>query len=406
MSLRDVATLYRALNCPDVNRSRFSGELVASPENQHLLNLLRNTDCGRLLSVECDGKSWLENKVELIETSIIVISFRLGNSSAGRFYTNFSGLLSSSSMKQGKLPDTFFITEENLFYLKDSNESDNSPYFDQLKKIEILINSLSDLAHYHDSKITNDQNKLVFLSNDEEHSHPVVLEIDLSNDLLNANLDDLTLLTSLLSSNAMFDAHFQPRKNILYSSLHEFVKGLEPKAAFRKLTLKWNDFAEVFQNNLGTYLSGFAFHKAKKEIAEAEIKFAEQLAKVTSDLIGKLFSIPVSIVAVIAMFHKDSTVFTNVLVVIGLLVAAVLLVGIVVNQRGQLTSVKHAKSLIDKSIQGNKDSYPEDLKKDVDDMSKRLNRNIRTANRWLWTFRFLAWLPVMIGTTIFYFMYN
>lgn len=406
MSLRDVVTLYRALANPEVNhRSEFSGEFIASKENQHLLDLVKDTPYGRLKSVEQNDRNWLDEEFDLTETEFVEVSYRLGKGGGEKFYHDISLLLSLPSMKKGVLPNSFFIIKDNLFYSSHSEDCDQSPYFEQLKKIAELITSLSDLAHYHDSKISTDQNKLVFLSNDEKHSHPVILEVDLCDELLSANLSDLTLLTSLLSPDAVFDAHFQPRKNILYSSLHEFVKGLEPKAAFRKLTLNWNDFADIFQKNLGTYLSGFAFHKVKKEIAEAEIKFAEQLSKVTSDLTGKLFSIPVSIAAIVAMLHKDSTVWTSILIIIGLLVAAILIVGVVVNQREQLKSVEHAKSLMDESILGKKDSYPDDLKTDVDNMSERLDDSIKAASRWLRTFRCLAWLPVIISTIIFYFTY-
>lgn len=414
MSLRDVVILYRACNRPPLSSSTFEGAFTVSEGNRKSFDSLRmaisaeSSGHGRLKrATSSNGDDLLDgfNPRELIEGEIISVSYRLAFSSSERFYKNLPALLASPIRRELKLPTSFYILDQDILFPSDSDNQE-CPEISQLKKICTLVQGLSKLAHYHDKKIIDDQSKLVFLSTEDKTPHPVVLDVELTDDIMSANLDDLSLLTSILSSEAILDPHYQPRKSILYSSIYEFVKGMEPKAAFKKLSENWTAFAEIYQNNLGTYLSGFAFHKVRKEIAEAEIKIAEQLSKITSDLIGKLFSIPVSLAAIVAMFHKDSSLLTNVLLVLGLLISAVLVVGVIINQSAQLESVKHSKKMMDQSVEGNKNNYPEDLKKDIDGMSTRLNSNIKTAERWLIAYRFLSWLPAIIGAAVFSVMYR
>lgn len=413
MSLRDVVVIYRACNRPTLNNSVFEGVFTVSDGNRNSFDALltaastgNNSGYGRLnWATASNGDNLRDNPRALIDSEIINISYRLASGSSEKFYNDLPSLLASPIRMELKLPSSFYILDQDILYSSDSDHQE-SPKIYQLQKICTLVQSLSKLAHYHDKKIIDDQSKLVFLSTEDKTPHPVVLDIELTDDIMHANLDDLSLLTSILSSEAILDPHYQPRKSILYSSIYEFVKGMEPKAAFKKLSENWAAFAEIYQNNLGTYLSGFAFHKVRKEIAEAEIKIAEQLSKITSELIGKLFSIPVSLAAIIAMLHKDSSLFISIFLVLGLLMAAILVVGVIINQSIQLESVNHSKKMIDQSFEGNKDNYPKKLKDDINDMSVRLNSNITTARCWLTIYRFLAWFPAVIGAIIFFVMYG
>lgn len=413
MSLHNIVIIYRACNRPPLSNSTFEGTFTVSDENRHSFDALRmakyaENSCGRFIrATASNGDDLLDdlNHRALIEGEVIDISYRLPFSSSEKFYNDLPTLLASQIQIELKLPASFYILDQDVFFSSDI-ATQECPIISQLQKICTLVQGLSKLAHYHDKKIINDQSKLVFLSTEDKTPHPVVLDIELTNDILHANLDDLSLLTSILSADAVLDPHYEPKKSILYSSIYEFVKGIDPKAAFKKLSENWTAFAEIYQNNLGTYLSGFAFHKVKKEIAESEMKIAEQLSKITSELIGKLFSIPVSLAALIAMGHKDSSLLTNVLLVLGLLIAAILVIGVIINQSAQLESVKHSKRMMELSIEGNKNKYPNDLKKSISDISDRLNSNITTAARWLVAYRILAWLPVIIGTALFFIKYR
>ncbi|KAA1205860.1 hypothetical protein [Vibrio cholerae] len=354
----------------------------------------------RIEVATCNGVDLILNECPLSVGSRVTAEFRYGKSNSERFYLSYKELLSSQSIKSGLVPSCFYVVDKNYFF-NINGEVDNQDIFNKIKIICDLISGLKKLAHYEDAS----KNKLVFLASDENKSH-VMLDIYLPETVLDADLTDISVLTSLLPDEAKLDAHFESQKSIFYSSLAEFLSGLEPDKAFCKLVEKWGEFTAVYQRNFSTYLSGFAFHKAKKEVAESEIKIAEQLSKVTSELIGKLFSIPVSIAAIVAMFHKDSSLITDGLIVLGLLLAAVLVVGMVINQKNQLGSVKQAKIIVEQAIEGKKSSYPQELKEHIENMSTRLDENIRTARNWLFAFRILAWIPALVGTAVFYFKYS
>lgn len=410
MTLGDVVAIYRALDCPEIKSQCFAGEFVTTEETNAAFKALlssstERTAPARVVEATCDGVDLLLSDHEVTVGSKVTAKFRVGNNGAGKFYPSYSALLSSASIKSGVVPDNFYIVKENHYFSSDG-KVDSEYDFNQLSILCEVILGLKDLAHYYDKTTTSSPTKLVFLAAEEHKSCPIVLDICLRESVLKADLSDISVLTSLLSDEAKLDAHFEPRKSIFYSSLGEFVAGLSPELAFCKLVENWTDFAAVYQRNHSTYLSGFAFHKAKKEVAESEIKLAEQLSKVTSDLTGKLFSIPVSVAAIVAMFHKDSSLVTNGLVVFGLVLTAILIVGIVVNQKNQLESVKQAKVIVEQSIEGKKSSYPPELKAHIENMSTRLNGNINTARNWLFIFRALAWLPSLVGIAVFYYQYS
>ncbi|WP_407551931.1 hypothetical protein [Vibrio parahaemolyticus] len=408
MTLGYVVAIYRALGCPEIKNQQFAGEFVTTQETLTAFDALftaKSSGAARVQAASCDCVDLLMNDHSLKVGSTITATFRLARNSAERFYSSYKDLLATPSIKSGEIPNSFYIIDENHFFNSDGIIDDVDKY-NHLEALCALISGLKDLAHYYDKATVQSPNKLVFLAADEHKSHPVVLDICLPETVLEADLSDISVLTSLLTEEAKLDAHFESRKSIFYSSLAEFVSGLAPDKAFCKLVEGWVDFTAVYQRNYSTYLSGFAFHKAKKEVAESEIKLAEQLSKVTSELTGKLFSIPVSIAAIVAMFHKDSSLATNGLIVLGLVLAAILIVGIVINQKNQLESVKQAKSIIEQSIEGKQSSYPEELKEHIAQMSKRLDRNIKTARNWLFVFRVLAWVPALVGIIVFYYKYS
>ncbi|MFA0251501.1 MULTISPECIES: hypothetical protein [Vibrio] len=359
----------------------------------------------RVDEATCDDVNLQLNEHDVRVGSKVSAKIRIANNGSEKFYASYADLLSSASIKSGVVPASFYIIKDDEF-LESGNTAENDERYSQLLKICEMIIGLKKLAHYYDKTTKTSPNTLVFLAGDSHNSHPIVLDICLRESALTANLSDINVLTSLLSDKAKLEAHFEPQKGIFYSSLGEFLSGLTPESAFCKLIENWIDFAAVYQRNYSTYLSGFAFHKAKKEVAESEVKIAEQLSKVTSDLTGKLFSIPISIAAVVTMFSKSSTFITNGLVVFGLLLAALLIVGIIANQKNQLDSVKQAKDIIEQSIEGNKNSYPAELLKHIEGMSKRLDSHIRTAGCWLFIFRLLAWVPALLGIVVFYFQYS
>ncbi|KFK60828.1 hypothetical protein JS84_24840 [Vibrio vulnificus] len=112
-----------------------------------------------------------------------------------------------------------------------------------------------------------DQEIEVYLSG--EHRTPIVLSVSISENLLSKDIN-FSLLNELTSAESELNMHYSDKLSVFYASLHEFLGGgYAPDEAFNKLIDSWGAFVALYQNNLSTYLSGFSFHKAKKEVAEA-----------------------------------------------------------------------------------------------------------------------------------------
>jgi len=263
---------------------------------------------------------------------------------------------------------------------------------------------LSKLAHYHDSKTTDDHLKLVFLQPDEAKP-AVVIETIISPTVLFYEPPDVCLIDELCVGDIKTDPHFNAKRGVFGVTLIEFMnkRPLE-QSKFEWIVQHWREFIILYQQNLGTYISGFAFHRVKREIAEKEFYIAGQLSKVTSEITGKLLSIPISFAVIIAVLKSD-TIFEKLILVAGLALAALVISGSVRNQQKQLESIGHAKQVIFNSFEGDRDSYPEDINTEITKMVDGLDRNETYLFRLLWFFRVLSWVPFMISVVTVYFAY-
>ena len=403
MGLTLIVDLYRKTGRPCLESGRFSAEIPYSPEYGMIISAIRAEAPEVFVELLVDGHEVLES--DSLPTSGTKISFIicLPDRSANSFHDSLGELLRlSPQISRGEIPSDYYLIKENYY----SNDEICPPKFITLSAICKLIKKLSQLAHYHDSKSSVDHFKLVFLlPDDSKKNSPTVLETKISEEMLDFPAPDLTLLNHLCSGDLSTDPHYNEKIGVFCSTLIDFIANTpSTQNPFSHLVRAWVQFIDSYQNNLGTYLSGFAFHKAKKEVAEAELQIAEQFAKVISEIAGKLLSIPVSFAVVIAV-HKTNEPMEATLLIVGLLLAAIIISGAVSNQQDQLQRISHAKNVIFDSIEGKKESYPAELRTAVDEMVKNLNKNELKLGKLLWTYRVLCWIPVLAGLAIYIFSF-
>ncbi|OLO03316.1 hypothetical protein BTW07_14625 [Salinicola socius] len=261
---------------------------------------------------------------------------------------------------------------------------------------------MSFLAHYHDEKSKGNFLRLVFIRPDEIGvSKPVVLETHLDSEILSSVAKlNLEQMDGLCNSSEVEDSHYRERIGIFGNTLVEFVgQQVEPREAFALLVKNWRKFFESYQRNLAVYLSGFAFHKAKREVAQAEIDVSSKLSKIVGDISGKLLSIPVSLAAIVAIPRSDNVII-GALVVIGLLLGGFIVSHVIRNQSSQLARVVHSKEMIFSSIEGRKDVYPEDLVADIDQIKAALDEDVERLKSLLVIFSWLCWLPFTVAMLV------
>ncbi len=249
------------------------------------------------------------------------------------------------------------------------------------------------VGHYHDEKM-GDSRTLVYLSG--EHRTPIVLSVSISENLLSKDIN-FSLLNELTSAESELNMHYSDKLSVFYASLHEFLGGgYAPDEAFNKLIDSWGAFVALYQNNLSTYLIGFSFHKAKKEVAEAEIELSEKLTNLTSDIVFKLFSVPASVMALAAIMQKgqlDALVF--VLLVIGVIVTILLMYGLLKSQKNKYESLEKAKDLVFSSIDGKEAEYPDELNTEITAMKSRLNKHFKSTGKWLGYYKVAIFSPLI-----------
>lgn len=231
------------------------------------------------------------------------------------------------------------------------------------------------------------------------------IETRINPTILSYEPPDVCLIDELCLGDIRTDPHFSAKRGVFGVTLIEFMnkRPLEQNK-FEWLIHHWREFIILYQQNLGTYLSGFAFHKVKQEIAEKQFYIAEKLSKITSEITGKLLSIPISFAVIIAIVKSD-ILYEKLILVIGLLLAALVVAGSVKNQQKQLERIRHSKQVTFNSFEGNKDLYPVDNQIDIKKMVAGLDRNETYLFRLLWFFRVLSWVPVTVSALIVYCVY-
>lgn len=166
----------------------------------------------------------------------------------------------------------------------------------------------------------------------------------------------------------------------------------------------WKNFVAEYHRDLGTYLSGFAFHKAKTEVAEAQLKIADEFSKVLTDITGKLLGIPVTLAVALAIPRADSL-LERCLLLIGILIGSVIMHQTVANQQRQFRRIVNAKNLVIGAIEGKKNTYPSDLVKEIEKLNTDLDADEKGLWRCLKFFKALSWLPLLISVGVLAYVY-
>jgi len=405
MALGPIVELFRKANKPPIKGGVFSSRLALADDIVSLVNSIRKQHPHQFDEIIIDNVEFTSEDIQRSQGENIEFTFRLPTGSDRKFYSSLAGFLDGvPKVSRGDIPSEFYLVEEDYY-----SGTDEPPQ--KIKKLSIicnLIKGLSELAHYHDEKTRSGHYKLIFIQPDDSSpSLPKSIEIDTSIkiNMLDGPISDISLVESLLADNPRTDPHYSSKVGVFRVSLAEFLQKCpigEP--AFSFLVSKWSEFVSLCNQNLDTYLSGFAFHKAKREVAETEFKVAEQFSKIISDITGKLFGIPISIAAAIAI-TKSTSILEGLLIVVGLGLATLIFSGTVGNQQRQVQRIGHAKNLVFNAFEGRQESYPLELKNAISQMKTGLDRN-ETKLRWLLRlFRCLSWAPFLLGVILFCLFY-
>lgn len=402
MTIKAFVELYRLASRPEFKGGCFSAEIDYGAARDHLRRIY--TDAPQSVrSVWVDSNfimadSDLPNSGGVLKCELLVPA-----NSDVRFYLSLSDMLEKSpKISRGILPSEYYLIKEDYY---SDQETDDPSIPIGLNNVCNLIAYLVDLCHYKDKTNAQLGERLVFVKHESDrHDVPVVIETKVVSEIVfSASEINLNIIRSLCEDSQQEDPHYTARLGVFHTTIAEFCEKSTDSDSknFQRLVEDWGGFLRLYHNNLEVYLSGFAFQKAKKEVADAELELAANYSKVLSDISGKLLAIPASFAGLVALLKVEGVAqqFCSVLALVG---AALIVAASVINQNRQFKQVKHARRIVSDSFQGDSARYPDDLKQRISEMNKSLDR----GERWIWKMllgmRVLGWVPALIGTLLYY----
>lgn len=393
--LTDVVRLYRMAGCPDMDGSTFSGQLDFATA-QHLIERLHRQDTkdGWFLEVRVDQELITDGQTFPVSGNQVKFDFQVAIQGGARFYMDIEDLCKIRSLGRGKFPEHFYLVGEDYQHGQDESMPEA---VQNLKALAALVQSLAELSDHHYQTTGSDAWTLLFLTNEQN----ATLETRISSSMIKSQSPVMkALLDDLLSHQS--GIHQREKRLMFSATMCEVLKG---GVTFSQFIDRSEKLVELYQNNLKTYLSGFSFEQARREVAEAQTQFAEQLSKTVNDMTAKLLGLPVSMFAVFAILRTDRW-LEQFLMVIAAFMASYVLYQMIHHQKKQLQQIAKSKDLVFKTLENRShaDNYPEELKDAIQDAVCSLESNRRALDQTLNIYTLLAWLPG--GSSIIAFFYS
>lgn len=400
--LKTLVELYRIAGKPAICGVYLSLQLDYSPKAETILRELTYSSRASQYIVEdefsADGV-FLQNNVLPIDWQSISITLKLPRDSVQRFHNSITDLITFSSVRNGEFPTDFYIIDLDYH----SEDSVTPPEVQKVKNVCRLIKALSKLAHYHDKKATDGEPRLVFIQGSDGRSKSAIIQPTITNEMLGYNDIDCNIVEQLQDDHSINDVnHHIEKRGIFRNTLVEYIN--ENNYNFQQLMEHWTDFRLAYDNNLSVYLSGFNFHKARKDVAAAELDFSEKTSKTISDLTAKILAIPLSILAAIGIW-KLSVLTEQLVVVSGVIFTSLIINLIISSQWKQLKRIIHSKEMVFNPFTLKLKNYPQELQGDINKAIDELKKNERFSFRVLIFFYILCWIPTVVGIAIIIYKY-
>tara|TARA_R110001583_G_scaffold194100_1_gene364282 strand:+ start:21905 stop:23164 length:1260 start_codon:yes stop_codon:yes gene_type:complete len=397
MELSNFVSFYRSVKQSTANNAvDICGEIQLTQKNITLLKSLNKTrNIGNFKELILNGEEVTIEELSPSSCSVEVI-FRIASSGDAHIYKDINNYLEmNKSLSRGDCSSEYYILDEDYF----SEENKDDLRFLKIQKLCEVIKGLAELAHYHDLKSDSDKLSLVFVSDGElSRTKPVILVAQLKPNMLELPEIKTTILSSLLEGD--HNPHKLQEQGTFRASIVEFFgnNSNDTSKNFEEIIKHWNEFTLLFNRNFETYISGFAFHKAKQEVIDAELSSAEQFSKIIGELTGKLLGIPLSLAAIIGVVKTESVV-EQILIVLGILLASYIISETLHNQKRQFKRISNASSLTFAELNSKKNTYPSDLCIYITKAVKMLEKSKKSLARTLYFFNLLSWVPPIIAIT-------
>lgn len=385
----DVVSLYRESGRPDIVAGAFS---YAGTQTGPLLGLIKI--CSELPRHE--GYFELDPEEEGDQVSF---NWKLAVNEHGRFYSNVDDFaLNCEALAKGVVPQYYYLQEEDF----SSQERGGSSRLLKLLELVRLIRGLSKLSFA--ASTDYGRQKLLFVLPAGKDTAPRTLEVDttLSLRCLAADAVDAELLCDLTSDDAEKTLHVNEHRQLFRTAIATVLARRtngSQRASFEYLVENWKEVISVYQLNADCYVQNFSFEKMKAEIAKVELDYATRVSAILGESSSKLLALPLSVAGLAGVVGSDSVPEAG-LLVLGMLVVALILSGVIKNQLFAAERVQAGFLLAISDLDGGTAKYPESLMSSIGAATKAFGKQLRFLRTVYAVVRPLAWLPAILGVAI------
>lgn len=392
--LADAVMLFRRARRPEWSDWQFHGELDYA-KSRELLGRLRKQPKknGRLDELKVDGQLIMDDEELPATGARATFAFTTSATSTQdgiRFFRSVAELAGYRTLGRGRLPDRFYLVEENY-----QHGEDESPPAAVCNLVDLtrFVTALADLAdHKYDTEGTGAWT-LVFRTKDGLG----LLETRFGKELLGVKVPSVAreVVEGLRSGS---DGIHQKEKRWMFrATMCEFLKD---GVSFREFVECGEQWAEAYENDLQTYLSGFSFEEVRRKIAEEHARFAEQVSTILGSITVKVLSLPLSVAA--AMILKTQAAGLSWWFPVLLLTAVGWVIARLVEhyQRVVPRVEKNIDMVFSKMKIRDLVVRPKELENNVKEVVESLQNEIGKLRRTLRIYWLAAWAVPVIGVVI------
>ncbi|QGZ31475.1 hypothetical protein [Stutzerimonas stutzeri] len=381
-----VVALYRAAGCPPIQGGQFLFKGRASDTLLCLINECRSIDeqFGRFTYERLGG----DNSANF--------EFLLPNSDLAGFYTSFEEFIRATpSLGHGLIPDCVYIAEHDWA----STDGIKNEIYSKLKSCCRLIVNLSKIVMLADSQSSPSHINLIFAVPADNGKPPKTFTIATTVEpgILEAQLSHLALIDQLANPANDSKLHLEERKAIFNLAVSELVNDAPETAKnnlFQFLLMNWKELLDTYWKNFQTYIHGFSFDKAKKDLAQAELDYGSKLSAAFSDIGGKLLALPISFGALVIL-SKASTGIETTATAAGILMVSLIFSGILANQWLNIKRLDSSLDIALSQIEKRIGTYPKHLQNLLTTAKREINQQ-QCFVRWtIRVFLLLSWAPTI-----------
>ena len=294
--LADAVMLYRCAGRPEWDNRQFHGELDYA-ESRELLDRLHKQPVrnGRLDELKVDGQLVLDGEEPPATGDRAAFTFSTSTQDDTRFFCNAAELADYRPLRRGKFPDRFYLVEEDYQH----GENETPPVaVRNLVELTWFVTALAELADHKYQTEGTSAWTLVFRTKDGLG----LLETRFGEELVGVKVPSAVWEVVEGLRTGADGIHQKEKRWMFMATMCEFLKDGVP---FREFVERGAQWAEAYERDLQTYLSGFSFEEVKRKIAEEHARFADQVSTILGNITVKVLSLPLSVA--VAMILKTQT---------------------------------------------------------------------------------------------------